>query len=105
VGVNDKGNEKQRNEIIDNIGKLELRIKNLEDKYTDDEIDIQTYRSMRTRYKIEIDDLHQKKGDTRVEKQELTNMLDKDLELLQNIDILHNKSHIEDKQRLISSIF
>lgn len=87
------------------IAKLEERIINLEDKFADNEISVSDYQKMSTRYDSQIMGLRAETAEIDIEKQDLNSMLNKAVDLLERLDIVYNEAEVEDKQKLISSIF
>ncbi|MCD4735114.1 MAG: zinc ribbon domain-containing protein [Bacteroidales bacterium] len=100
-----KDNTSQMDKIAREVKTLHSRLDNLDDKLTDNLIEISDYNRMKSRYTHELQELKMQKAEEKVRVGELEKDLKNVLNLMENIDNLYTEAPVEVKQRMIGSIF
>ncbi|MCD4729387.1 MAG: recombinase family protein, partial [Bacteroidales bacterium] len=101
----EKGIIQNEKAIREKISNLERRITGLQDKLADDLISSEDYNEMKNRYQYQIAELKVQKTEIKISERDLHKMMEQALLLLENLDKAYTTSSLDDKQRLISSIF
>ncbi len=103
--TNEEGRELERGKLEKEIDKLSIRIKTLEDKYSDEEIDKLYFTKMTERYESEKNELILKHAACFSLDKEFKRHVSHSTTLLENLGSFYSTSSISTKQRIIGSIF
>jgi hypothetical protein len=87
------------------IEKVQKRLGSLHDKYIDNEIRIEDYNLLKTKYKTEIDSLTKQKSEKNIITNDISAQLEFYMGILENLAGFYEKADVMGKQRIIGSIF
>ncbi len=105
IGESSKDTNTKRQKIAAEIEKAQKRLESLQDKYIDNEIGVEDYNRLKTKYKADIDSFTKQKAEINIITNDISVQLEFCMSVLENLAGFYEKADVVGKQRIIGSIF